>query len=398
MTNTFALQCVMCSLWIDMNKIKVTDLLYAWFTSLLLLPFHYLIKIADNVKTHRTRRPQTRGRRHSSHSRQPQRSWRRRKALYVHNAIALTAAVNTPRHATFDTNPCLIGIDNRASACISYQEDDFKQGTLVKTSRVIKGYGGTRSDPLKRGTLLWDWYDDNGRLHSFEIPNSFCDPSGGLRLLSPQHFAQAIGQPESAGKNTNGRTCTLYWDGGRHRMTIPLDRSNNVATFATTPSLSRYDKFCERAEITRQDDDDPITSMTARSVIEDNLESITTSTSPAPTPCNPCVFDSTINRPSNVTSWTSLNDTYTKDEAELLQHHHNLQHIPFSRLREMAKQGTIPRRLANCRTPVCAACMYGRATRKKWKNKPSNDSNIISPTKGDQPGNLVLKAVRFEIL
>ena len=171
-------------------------------------------------------------------------------------------------------------------------------------------------------------------------------------------------------------------------MTIPLDRSNNVATFATTPSFSRYDKFCERAEITRQDDDNPITSMTARSVIEDDLESVTNGTSPAPTTCTPCVFDSTINKPSNVTSWTPLNDTHTKDEAELLQYHHNLQHVPFSRLREMAKQGIIPRRLANCRTPVCAACMYGRATRKKWK-KTSNDSNIISSTKGDQPRNLI---------
>ena len=45
-------------------------------------------------------------------------------------------------------------------------------------------------------------------------------------------------------------------------------------------------------------------------------------------------------------------------EAELLMAHHRFQHISFSKLQEMARQGILPRRLAQCKIPSCSACLY----------------------------------------
>ena len=46
----------------------------------------------------------------------------------------------------------------------------------------------------------------------------------------------------------------------------------------------------------------------------------------------------------------------------------------------LARSGVIPRRLAKCPVPVCSACLYGKATRRPWRSKPSN-----SPTDGYVP-------------
>ena len=56
-------------------------------------------------------------------------------------------------------------------------------------------------------------------------------------------------------------------------------------------------------------------------------------------------------------------------EAELLMVHHRFQHISFSKLQEMAHQGILPRRLAQCKIPSCSACLYGKATKRAWRLK-----------------------------
>ena len=56
-------------------------------------------------------------------------------------------------------------------------------------------------------------------------------------------------------------------------------------------------------------------------------------------------------------------------EAELLMAHHRFQHISFSKLQEMAYQGILPQRLAQCKIPTCSACLYGKATKRAWRSK-----------------------------
>ena len=246
--------------------------MYILFTNCLLIPLNRIILHSESVIIPR-KRTTSRGNATNAGSRGRRKSTNRlRSKLWVYNAVAMTAALASPHRITFDPGTKSIGIDNRASACISYCADDFKQGTLSDTNKVIKGYGGTRSKPIQRGTLIWDWYDDQGKPHIFEIPNSYCDPDGGLRLLSPQHFAQATGQHDTAGEYTTGRKCVLFWNDQRNMMTVPIDKRSNVATFTTAPPFKRYNRFCEQALIEYGDDDNPLICQTATSVVEEELE------------------------------------------------------------------------------------------------------------------------------
>lgn len=112
----------------------------------------------------------------------------------------------------FDTDSSPIGIDNRCTGCISHRIEDFVV-PLVSTDRTIKGYGGMQMSGIQIGTIEWSWLDDDGARHTFKIPNSFFVPKGGLRLLSPQHWAQSqrgFKPITGTGSETTHKDITLF--------------------------------------------------------------------------------------------------------------------------------------------------------------------------------------------
>jgi len=59
-------------------------------------------------------------------------------------------------------------------------------------------------------------------------------------------------------------------------------------------------------------------------------------------------------------------------DGEIMQWHITLNHVPFSKLELMSSMGMIPKKpskIAKYNIPLCASCLYGRATRRPCKNK-----------------------------
>ena len=84
---------------------------------------------------------------------------------------------------------------------------------------------------------------------------------------------------------------------------------------------------------------------------------------------------------------TPPQDPNSAHMSELLRLHQRLGHMPFAKLKQLAKQGSIPSYLAKTPTPVCAACTYAKLAKKAWRGKPTKD-HVIS-TKATAPGSLV---------
>ena len=117
-------------------------------------------------------------------------------------------------NSTFDTDSGTVGIDNRASGCFSHVIDDFV-GPVRDCNRIVKGFGGSKTSNVKIGTLKWSWEDDKGLKTTHLIPNSYYSQLGGVRLLSPQHFAQvSSNKGPRAGSKTTAKDITLYWGEG----------------------------------------------------------------------------------------------------------------------------------------------------------------------------------------
>jgi len=313
-------------------------------------------------------------------------------------------------NCVFDTDSGPVGIDNRCSACISHEADDFV-GPLLDCNRAIKGFGGTRTVGIKMGTIRWRWLDDDGKIHTFLIPKSYYVPQGKVRLLSPQHLAQQLKdvKPQEGTRCiTESRQITLEWAQRQYKLTVNIGKMDNVATFHLAPGISRYEAFC--AEID-DNDEDPIIVDSA-TYISDDEEDAEATAEDMPNPggeedenqqnefdnhrrhwSEPTPTDFNLDGPQSkrstpVTVEDDEEDRQpTNQAAELLRFHHRYNHIPFPKLQEMAKQGIIPKRLAKCPIPACSACMFAKATKKKWRDKSSNNKD--EATKPQRPGEVV---------
>ena len=98
-------------------------------------------------------------------------------------------------------------------------------------------------------------------------------------------------------------------------------------------------------------------------------------------------FQSNIETNENITTQLNLQRKIDNDSLDLFNLHTKYGHIPFARLREMAKQRIIPNHHQHTKTPACAACMFGRATRKQWRFKTPKNKNSTKPVTA--PGQLI---------
>ncbi len=63
--------------------------------------------------------------------------------------------------------------------------------------------------------------------------------------------------------------------------------------------------------------------------------------------------------------------------------HYRLGHEPFLRLKVLAFNGEIPKRLAHVRLPRCAGCLFGAMTKLPWctKGNRNKDHPVFTATK-----------------
>jgi hypothetical protein len=88
-----------------------------------------------------------------------------------------------------DSDSYWMAVDNCCSSCISNCLDDFI-GPMTKVTARIKGIGGVHIIASMKGMLKWRISDDDGRVHSFLIKDSFHHKGSPYQLLSPQHLAK----------------------------------------------------------------------------------------------------------------------------------------------------------------------------------------------------------------
>lgn len=338
--------------------------------------------------------------------------------LLVQQAITAMAAYEnkTERDVVFDTDSKPVGIDNRASAYISGDIDDF-DGELEETNRVIKGFGGTRTTNVYRGTAVLKIEDDEGKVHKDRLPNSYYVPGTKGRLLSPQHWSRELRKQKRKGvyERTEHDRIILYWEDGS-KKTVLLDPVTNVATFQTAPGYSKFVAFRAEAGFETDDETEPLTVEPAYISDDEDAETIefddigivskdsegASRESEGASKVSQDLEGATVTPPSHsdindmqgpkenrhpVVIEEELERKAMREEAELLQYHYRYAHASFNKLQTMAKQRVIPRKLANCRQPVCAACMYGKATKRQWRHKsPHNKAESVEPTR---PGQVV---------
>ena len=76
------------------------------------------------------------------------------------------------------------------------------------------------------------------------------------------------------------------------------------------------------------------------------------------------------------------------EQAELMQWHYHLGHLTFPKLKQLAFNGKIPKKLAKVLPYKCAGCLFGVMTKLPWRGKETKaDHKVFIATK---PGECIL--------
>jgi hypothetical protein len=61
----------------------------------------------------------------------------------------------------------------------------------------------------------------------------------------------------------------------------------------------------------------------------------------------------------------------------MMRWHYRLGHLPFPKLKQLACNGEIPKKLAKLTAPKCAGCLFGAMTKLPWRVKESKSSHKV---------------------
>jgi hypothetical protein len=306
----------------------------------------------------------------------------------------------------YDSDSFWLAVDNGASRCITNCLSDY----ISPPKRVnieVRGIGGPVRANLM-GTVKWSIEDDEGVVHSFLLPNTYYNADSPYRLLSPQHMSQVTNDnfPIRRGTwcGTFGDAIELYWDQRKYQRTIRLSIASNIGLFKSAPGYNRFHAFCSEIgniePSTLEENTFYCMPATAVSVAEssdldpdgtgedsdddDSLDEL----SERRHPDIPDEVFTPIERTGDVTIIPEDEDVQqVTPQAELLAWHYRLGHTSFAKIKQMAARGDLPRNIALCKTPKCAACLYGKATRRAWRSK--SPANKLTTPPATSPGAVV---------
>jgi hypothetical protein len=182
--------------------------------------------------------------------------YKRRKAMIARRrCIALKsvqiiedkAAIDKERkiRMEFDTDSFDILIDNCCSHTLTNDIQDYIEPPVKSTVRV-RGYNGSTNSTMV-GTVKWKIKDDNGKVHSFILPNTYYSPSVETRLLSPQHWAQTRKKERDSYCITYHDFIIMRWNKDKYQITAPLDnrKHRNVGVVRSSTGIAQYITACQ---------------------------------------------------------------------------------------------------------------------------------------------------------
>ena len=328
---------------------------------------------------------------------------------------ASTTAVNDHR---YDSDSFLIAVDNCSSRCITNSLQDYVQPP-EKVNVRVKGIGGSVTATYK-GTVKWSAEDEDGRVHTWYIPDTYYNEFTPYRLLSPQHWAQTQRNGRGTWAATFHDSVELFWKDNKFKRVIPLDPGSNIALLRSAPSFGKLHSFCAEiagemdidetelmcmpVAMTMPNDDDPATVTDEESVATSDSEQddfFDGQERPSPRR-HPDLPDEAFDEPARAQAFQDevtaafecgkelstieLTKIVEEDEvrfsnpqAELLSWHYRLAHLPFGRIQKMAERGDLPSYLKDAKVPRCASCLFGKATRRPWRTKAPVNQQVIPP-------------------
>ena len=246
----------------------------------------------------------------------------------------------------------IIAIDSCCSYSIAKKR--YFIGKMSHCNITIQGFMG-KSKIVEKGTWKFKMEDDNGTSHAVLISNTLYAPKAPFHLLSPQHWSQQSDDPNGTYCILRHDKMILKWNGAQLQRQIKLDEKNNCGFIYSMPSCNKYHKFAHSMNITVEIDQ----KMSNIRAPEVNIDEVAEEYHPV-TPFN---FD----KDKDFDTEQKEEDKIEEGKMLLWKWHVRLNHLPFNKIKLLAEQGRLQKRVIKVEIHFCPTCAYSKATRKPWK-------------------------------
>ena len=187
-------------------------------------------------------------------------------------------------------------------------------------------------------------------------------------MFSQQRQAEG---DSKASSSISANSISLQWTGEIGKQAnkyVPLNKSNVGICFMASgyKQLRAFAALCGMPAMFISDDEaDEPTNPPAQGPIM-MTPSDTPTNKPPRSESEGVTTDFTVN-PTIIPSDDQDEPLLKSDQAALMRLHEQLGHCPFAQLKQMAEQGSIPRKFAKVPPPKCPSCLYGKAHQKPWR-------------------------------
>jgi len=310
---------------------------------------------------------------------------------------------------------------------------------MRKTDRhYVATIAGQKNAASAMGTVRWQWKDDDGKTHSFDIQDVLYFPTSPVNILSVTGFADQLNDDEGTGIDTKRSTSRFYWQNDRFHRTIAHSASNlpelrvnegfSAAglfskAFSFKVNLAKKFCHCHASNLIPGDgddshkidvdsdlfhvgetllytnaghttyvkvekillDDDCVLRFKCKTISGDEI--ITTKES-LRAPDSPDIGWIPSNIPEKRQAATELdaNDfdklsnpvQLSPMQEEFLALHERLWHLPFSVMFRMVKLGFLPKKFKKLgnKAPPCVSCLFGQAHKRPWRYKRTKNGEV----------------------
>jgi hypothetical protein len=206
----------------------------------------------------------------------------------------------------------------------------------------------------------------------------------------------------------NANNCTLIWGQGVFRKTIPFDVSTNTPIFFTAPKTLAYWAFAAtfmaleapffrrehvlqvpglrnlvghrlpEEEFVAEENINYLPPLASEGEREKDQATCTQATEGDLPPSSVLRRSALTFDPSPPLEETKEYSLSAPDnEAELMRWHYRLGHASFAKLRQLALNGKIPKKLAAIHPLKCAGCLFGAMTKVPWQGKEQRSQHSV---------------------
>jgi hypothetical protein len=245
-----------------------------------------------------------------------------------------------------------------------YDKSDF----ITKINPIqpfrIQGVGGDIK-AIGIGKVRLRFHDTNGILHDKVLANAYYAPKSPVCLISIPQLTRDTN--ENSSLCTGGNKSTLTWDGVN--VTVPHPSPLDVPFLNAYLGNPRYNAFYSAVQLLGVG------------------FSATTSNLQHDSECGDHSLhgsDSTIDLNEDITQHVhhmqSLLHAPRENirQQEYISWHNRLGNLSHAHLQQLVSQGVLPKHFAQCKPPVCPACLFAKQTKWPWRHKGKQEHSLRS--------------------